>query len=154
MPNKMNNFFEETIKKFIPYLSYPIAGMDDVVWYWDDRMDKVGIQGRYKNVAFWTWFEPVYKSVLASSGKIMPKFMMGTCGHERRHAKIAHGWGIILFTLTRLPGLMFIQHKYMGVWQVEYEINCLMGDPELNPAILKHVDRTREKELVDVGRKL
>ena len=153
MPNEMNNYFEDILNKYTPYLSYPIARMDDVLWYYDDRMDKVGIQGRYKNVAFRNW-RLIYKSILATSGKLMPDFMCGTVTHESRHAYLARGWRIILFTLTRLPGLMFLQHKYMGVWQVEYEMNCLMGNPNLNPAILKHVDRTREKELVDVGREL
>lgn len=102
--------------------------MDDVVWYWDDSMDKKGIQGRYINCGLMSGVV-VYKAVLATSGLLMPSFMVGTAAHELRHAEIAYE-SPALFTLTR--GIPAIQHKMMGCYAVEAEANTAMGHSNLN----------------------
>jgi hypothetical protein len=137
MPNDMNNYFEDKINGFRDQLPWPIANMDDMVWYWDPRMDQKGIQGQYNN---FYWHKErkqfIYRGVLASSGILMPDFMVGTVCHELRHAYLAqHFPHMLLFQATRLPGLMRLQHKYMGVRAVERKANELMGLASLNDAI-------------------
>jgi hypothetical protein len=137
MPPDMNNYFDNKIEEFRSQLSYPIAKMDNVVWYWDSRMDRRGIQGQYRN--FYFDFERktfIYRGILATSGKLMPEYMVGTVAHELRHAYLAQNFPhMIAFNLTRLPGLMYLQHKFMGVWTVEKEVNRLMGYDALNASI-------------------
>ena len=137
MPNEINNYFDNKIEEFRDKLSYPIAKMDDMVWYWDSRMDQKGIQGQYKNFYWDSQIKSfIYRGILATSGQLMPEYMVGTVVHELRHAYLAQNFPhMVAFTLTRLPGLMYLQHRYMGVWQVEKEANVFMGLGSLNNGI-------------------